>query len=66
MSDLRPGWAKARPDSIPRPTAWPAALALGTMLFAWGMIASAMVLVVGIVLFGISLGGWIGEIRHER
>jgi len=30
------------------------------------MISSPIVLVVGIVLFGIALGGWIGEIRHER
>jgi hypothetical protein len=66
MSELRPGWSRANPDSIPAPTVWPAAMALGTMFFAWGIIASPIILVVGLVLFGFSLAGWIGEIRHER
>jgi hypothetical protein len=66
MSELRPGWSRAKPDSIPAPTAWPAALALGTMFFAWGIIASPIILVVGLVLFAFALAGWIGEIRHER
>jgi hypothetical protein len=66
MSELRPGWSRPKPDAIPRPTVWPSALALGTMFFAWGLIASPIILVVGLVLFGVSLGGWISEIRHER
>jgi hypothetical protein len=66
MSALGPGWNRAKPDVIPAPTVWPAALALGTMFFAWGVIASPIILVVGLVLFGISLAGWIGEIRRER
>jgi hypothetical protein len=66
MSELRPGWNRPKPDAIPAPTVWPAGLALGTMFFAWGLIASSIILVVGLVLFAFSLGGWIGEIRHER
>jgi hypothetical protein len=66
MSEARPGWNRPKPDVIARPTAWPAGLSLGTMFFAWGIIASSVILVVGLVLFGVCLGGWIGEIRHER
>jgi hypothetical protein len=66
MSELRPGWNRPKPDTIPRSTAWPAALALGTMFFGWGIIASPVVLLVGLVTFAVSLAGWIGEIRHER
>jgi len=66
MSELRAGWNRAKPEAIPAPTVWPAALGLGTMFFAWGVIASSIILVVGLVLFGISLAGWIGEIRRER
>jgi hypothetical protein len=60
------GWNKPKPDHIPRSTAWPAALALGTTFFAWGFLTSPLVLGVGLVLFAVSLAGWIGEIRHER
>ncbi len=66
MKELRPGWSRAKPETIPKATVWPAALALGTMFFAWGLIASPIILVVGLVLFAASLGAWITEIRHER
>jgi hypothetical protein len=62
----RAGWSKPKPDVIPRPTAWPPAMALGIMFFAWGLITSAVVVGFGVVLFVVSLGGWIGEIRHEQ
>ncbi|MGO9835041.1 MAG: hypothetical protein ACLP1X_12575 [Polyangiaceae bacterium] len=66
MNEPRPGWNRPRPAAIPPPSVWPAALALGTALLAWGVVASPIILVFGLVLFGVSLGGWIGEIRHER
>jgi hypothetical protein len=66
MNELPSGWTRPRPHTIPPPTIWPAALALGTMCFAWGAIASPIILLVGLALFVVSLGGWIGEIRHER
>ncbi|HEX3344498.1 MAG TPA: hypothetical protein VHS09_07980 [Polyangiaceae bacterium] len=62
----REGWNRPRPELIPRSTAWPAAMALGVMLFAWGLVTSPIVLGVGGVLFAVSLAGWIGEIRNER
>ncbi len=51
---------------LPPPTIWPPALALGSTLLLWGLITSLVVTVVGAALFVLALGGWIGEIRHER
>jgi len=63
---LRPGWSRPRPAHLPHPTYWPAALALGVMLMAWGLPTTLGVSVMGIVLFTIALIGWIGEIRNDR
>jgi hypothetical protein len=63
---MREGWNVPKPDAVPRPTSWPAGLALGITLFAWGIISSPVILAVGLVVFVVSLAGWIGEIRHER
>ena len=59
-------YATPLPAVIPRSTWWPAALALGVMLFAWGLLTSLTILLIGAALFATSLAGWIGEIRHER
>jgi hypothetical protein len=40
-------------------------MALGITVFAWGFVTSPILLGVGFVVFALSLGGWIGEIRHE-
>ena len=40
-------------------------MALGITFFAWGFVTSPILLGVGFTLFALSLGGWIGEIRHE-
>jgi len=62
----RTNWKPAKPEHIPRGTPWPAALALGIMFFSWGILTSPIVLGIGLVLFTVSLYGWIGEIRHEQ
>ncbi|HVW20229.1 MAG TPA: hypothetical protein VHC86_03360 [Opitutaceae bacterium] len=51
---------------LPRPTFWPAGLALAITFLLWGLIASRVVLVVGVGLFASSLAGWIKDIRNER
>jgi hypothetical protein len=58
------GWNTPKPDVIPKPTAWPPALALAIMFIAWGLVSSPIVLAVGGGLFAVSLWGWIGDIRH--
>ena len=65
MTEPRAGWNEPKPDRIPPATAWPAAMALGVTLLAWGLITSSVVLGVGGALFAVSLAGWIGEIRRE-
>jgi hypothetical protein len=62
---VRPGWSVPKPAVIPRPTPWPPALALAIALLGWGLLASPVLLGVGVVLFTVSLAGWIGDLRHE-
>ena len=64
--ELRPGWGRARPEHIPRPTYWPAVLALGTTFALWGLLTTWFISLVGLVLMGIALAGWIGEWLHEQ
>ncbi len=62
--ELRPGWSRPKPEHIPRPTYWPIVMAVGVTCIFWGFITSALISIVGLILFGISLAGWIGEFRH--
>ncbi len=62
---LPPGWNAPLPAHLPEPTAWPALFALGVTIFAWGIISVPFLLLVGGSLLALSLGYWIGEIRHE-
>lgn len=58
-------WFLPQPEKIPERTYWPAILALGITFLFWGLISSAIVSVMGLVLLASSLAGWIGELRHE-
>ena len=60
------GWGKPRPYVIPRPTYWPAMMAFGLTFLFWGFATSLVVLAAGVVVFAVSLAGWIGEMRHEQ
>jgi hypothetical protein len=55
-----------KPPTIPDPTWWPAALALGITLTGWGLIASYVVFLMGFALVVFSVAGWIGDILDER
>lgn len=66
QSHPREEWSRPKPEVLARPTWWPAALAFGSTLVAWGLITSLIILGIGIVVFGWSLRGWIQEIRHEN
>jgi sensor domain CHASE-containing protein len=65
LAPLRPGWTRVPDEKIPRPTFWPAALALGTVLMFWGSVTSWIVAAVGLILLAVSVAGWLGEMRHE-
>ena len=60
------GWTRLPHTHAPRPTFFPAALALGTAFTFWGLLTSVVVLGIGGSLFVAALAGWIREIRHER
>lgn len=62
--DLRPGWSRPLPEQIPRPTYWPAVLALGVTFVFWGVVTSAIISGIGLLVFALGLAGWIGELLH--
>jgi hypothetical protein len=61
-----PTWEPLPAAHLPRPTYFPAGLAMGIAFLFWGLITSWVVLVVGLTLFIAALAGWITEIRYER
>lgn len=65
MNPLPNGWSKPRPEGLPRPTYWPAMLALGMTLALLGPVTLMAVTVVGLGMAVVALIGWIGELIHE-
>ncbi|MEO6876389.1 MAG: hypothetical protein ABI222_16350 [Opitutaceae bacterium] len=61
-----PHWEPLPPEQLPRPTYFPAGLAMGATFVFWGLITSWVVFLVGLGLFAAALAGWITEIIHER
>ena len=64
--EINPEWDMLEPEILPNPTYWPVVMALGITFLAMGFVTSFLISGVGLLLFGISLAGWIGEIIHER
>jgi hypothetical protein len=62
----RSGWPAPLPERLPEPTVWPAVLAFGACLAAWGVVTSWVISIVGLVLFSAGIAGWIARMRHER
>jgi hypothetical protein len=60
------GWTPLPLEHLPLPTYWPAGLALAITFIFWGLITSWVILLVGLVQFVVSIGGWIQDIRYER
>lgn len=48
------------------PTPWPPLFAFGVTLFAWGLVSSFVVSLIGGALLFYSLFQWIGEIVHDE
>ena len=63
---LRAGWSPAKPEKLPRRTLWPAVAALGIVLVMWGVVTAYLIAAVGVVLLGMAVLGWTGELLHER
>jgi hypothetical protein len=56
---------KAKPEHLPQPTYWPFFLALGLMFCGWGLLTTWLISVAGLIVFIVSLIGWINILRHE-
>jgi len=56
----------AQPAQMPHPTYYPFFLAMGVAFIAWGLIATWVLTVGGLIVFIISLIGWINILRHEH
>lgn len=65
-SQEHPGWNEPRPAELPAPTYSPAVVAFGIIFIAFGVVTTYWVAIVGVVLFIVGIGKWIGELRHEH
>lgn len=63
---VQPGWQELPQESLPRPTYFPAGLAMGVAFLFWGLISSWVVFLIGLALFAAALAGWVTEIRNEH
>jgi hypothetical protein len=52
-------------ESVSQGSIWPAALALGLSLLAFGVVTSGAFTAVGIVIALAGTAGWISALRHE-
>jgi hypothetical protein len=59
-------WNVPKPDTVPRPTYWPAVLAFGCALIGFGVLTSYVFSILGAMIFIFALSKWIGEMVHER
>lgn len=57
-------WSTPRPEKLPAPTYWPAALALAIVMILFGIVTSYAISGVGLLLLVWSLAKWIGELLH--
>lgn len=69
MSDeprqVPPEWTPCQPAHLPRPDAAPALFGFGAMLFAWGLVSSLVVTLIGAAVLVAALLHWIGDIRND-
>ena len=59
-------WVKPIPEETPEPTFWPISLAMSTIFILWGFISTWIISAVGIVLFSISVRGWVRDLLNEQ
>jgi hypothetical protein len=64
MAD-RTGWHKPLPQSPPQPTFWPMVMALAITIAMSGIVLDYIVMGVGVALFAVACGGWIGDMLRE-
>ncbi len=63
-TDEGTGEHSALSTPLPRPTYWPVVMAAGIVFMTWGIATTLAISAIGLALFALALGGWIGEWRH--
>ncbi len=61
----KPGW-HVYDEELPRPTYWPVVMGVAITFLAFGVVTSLIISAVGVLMFIVSLVGWIGELRNEQ
>ncbi len=61
----RAGWSEPVPREPPKPTFWPAIMALGVAVMMWSIMLDWIVVAASIMLFTIACVGWIGDLLRE-
>lgn len=59
-------WVKPMPQKTPEPTFWPISLAMSIIFILWGLISTWIISVVGLILFSISVWGWVKDLLNEQ
>ena len=59
------GWNPVKPAHLPALTSSPAFFAFGVTLFAWGLVSSFLLTLIGGAVLFHALLHWIGEIRND-
>lgn len=57
---------KPDPEELPEPTLWPLGMAFGVLFIFWGLIASAGLTITGLIVAGVSLAGWITDLKPNE
>lgn len=72
MAEIRPTQppeeyplSPSEPQEVPESSLWPIATALGTFFIFWGFIASPIISLIGVIVLGISIAGWIQDMNYE-
>ena len=62
----RLAWNTARPQTLLKPTYWPAVMAMGITMILWGIITTVIITAVGLVLFILAAIGWIKDLLGQE
>ena len=66
QSDTESANTALKPETLPESTYWPAVLAAGVTLLAWGVVTSLLLSLLGLGMSVVAVVNWIGDIRHEQ
>ena len=58
--------SKPLPERLPPPTIWPATLALGIAMVAFGIVTHWILSAIGAVTLLIAAAGWIEDLRNDQ